>query len=46
MTGRLNEVDACVDTVIHHLVTVNAVLLLEIGIETGLNVVEDGPPAE
>lgn len=45
MTSGLNEVDAGVDTVVSHLEAVDAVLLLEVGVITGLDVVDDGLPA-
>lgn len=43
--GRLDKVDTRVDTVIDQLVPVHSVLLLEVGVESGLNVVDDGFPA-
>lgn len=45
VTSGLDEVDAGVNTVVGHLETVNAVLLLEVGVITGLDVVDDGLPA-
>lgn len=45
VTGRLNKVDAGVDTVVLELVAVDAVLLLEVVVETRLDVVNDGLPA-
>lgn len=46
MTGGLDEVQASVDAVVDHLLAVDAVLLLEVGVEAGLDVVENRFPAE
>lgn len=45
MTGGLDEVDASVDPVVHELDPVDPVLLLEVGIEPSLDIVDDGLPA-
>lgn len=45
MTRRLDEVDASVDAVVDELGPVDAVLLLEVGVESGLDVVDNGLPA-
>jgi hypothetical protein len=45
MTSRLNEVDASMNTIVDQLGPVDAILLLQIRIETRLNVVYDGLPA-
>ena len=45
MACRLDEVQAGVNTIVHHLLPVDAVLLLEISIETGFDVLDDGLPA-
>lgn len=45
MACRLDEVQAGVDTVVDHLLSVDPVLLLEVGIEAGFNVLHDWLPA-
>lgn len=45
MTGRLNKVDAGVNTVVLKFVAVNSVLLLEVVVKARLDVVDDGLPA-
>ena len=45
VTCGLNEVQAGVDAVVNDLLPVDPVLLLEIGVETRLNVLHDGLPA-
>jgi hypothetical protein len=44
VTSRLNEVDTSVNTVINQLFPVDSVLLLEIRVETSLNVVNNWFP--
>lgn len=44
MTGGLDEVEAGVDAIVYDLLTVNTVLLLQVGVKTRLDVVQDGPP--
>ena len=46
MTSGLNEVEAGVDTVVHNFLPVDAVLLLQVGVKTGLDVIQDRPPTE
>ena len=45
VTGRLDEVQTGVNTVVNDFLPVDAVLLLEIRVETRLNVLHDGLPA-
>lgn len=45
MAGWLDEVQAGMDTVVDHLLSVDPVLLLEVGIEPSLNVLHDWLPA-
>jgi len=45
VTSRLDKVEASVDTVVDDLLTIDATLLLEVRIESRLDVVEDGLPA-
>ena len=45
VTSRLDKVEAGVDTVVNDLLAVDATLLLEVRIESRLNIVEDGLPA-
>jgi hypothetical protein len=45
VTSRLQEIDACMDTVVYNFLAVDPVLLLEVGIEARLNIVEDWLPA-
>ena len=45
MTGRLDEVQTGVNAVVNDFLSVDAVLLLEIRVETRLNVLHDGLPA-
>ena len=45
MTGRLDEVQAGVNTVVDDLLTVDAVFLFEVGVKPGLDVLDDGFPA-
>ena len=45
VTSRLDEVQTCVDSVVSDLDTVDAVLLLEIRIKAGLDVLDDRFPA-
>jgi hypothetical protein len=45
VTCRLNEIDTSMNTVVHQLETVHSVLLLEVGVETSFNVVDNGSPA-
>lgn len=45
VSGGLNEVQAGVDSVVYDLLTVDAVLLLEVGVEPGLNVLDNRFPA-
>jgi len=45
MAGGLDEVDASVNTVIDQLCSVHPVLLLEVRVEPGLDVVNDRLPA-
>lgn len=42
---RLDEVEASVNTVINNFLPVDAVLLLQVGVETGFNVLNNGLPA-
>lgn len=44
VTGGLDEVETGVNTVVYDLLAVNTVLLLQVGVETRLDVVQDGPP--
>ena len=44
MSGRLNEVDTGVDSVINNVHSVNLVLGFQIGVETLLNVINDWAP--
>lgn len=46
MTRRLDEVEAGVNPPVVHLGPVDAVLLLEKGIEAGLNIIDDRLPAD
>lgn len=46
MTGGLDEVEAGVNTVVYDFQAIDAVLLLQVGVETRLDVIQDGPPAE
>lgn len=45
MTSRLDEVEASVDAVVDHLGPVDAVLLLEVGVEPRLDVVKNRLPS-
>lgn len=45
MASGLDEVYTCVDAVVNHLVAVDTVLLLKVGVETGFDIVEDWLPA-
>lgn len=45
MTGRLDEVDTCVNPVVDQLCPVDPVFLFEVSIETSLDVVDDRFPA-
>ncbi|CAG8770674.1 14652_t:CDS:1, partial [Acaulospora colombiana] len=45
MTGGLKEIDAGVDAVIHNFLAVHPVLLLQVGIEAGFDIVENWLPA-
>lgn len=45
MASRSNKVEAGMNAVISHLSAVDSVLLLQIGIAAGLNVVQNGLPA-
>ena len=45
MTGGLNEVETGVNAVVNDFLPVDAVLLLEIRVETRLNILHDGLPA-
>jgi hypothetical protein len=45
VTSGLDKVEAGVDTIVDNFLTVDAVLLLEVGIEPRLDVLEDGLPA-
>lgn len=45
MSRGLDEVEASVDPVVDELVSIDPVLLVEVGIETSLDVVEDRLPA-
>ena len=45
VTGRLDEVQTGVNAVVNDFLPVDAVLLLEIRVETRLNVLHDGLPA-
>jgi hypothetical protein len=42
---RLNEVETGMDTIVNNLQAVDTVLLLEVGVETRFNVIENGLPA-
>lgn len=44
MTGRLDEVDTSVDTVVDNVHTVDLVLRIEVCVETLVNVLHDWPP--
>lgn len=44
MTGRLYEVNACMDTVVYDVHAIDFVLSVEIGIETLLDVLNDRSP--
>jgi hypothetical protein len=46
MTCRLNEVEAGMNTIVHDLLPVDTVLLLQVGVETRLDVLQNGPPTE
>ena len=45
MTSGLDKVEAGVDSVVDDLLTIEAAFLLEVGIESRLDVLEDRPPA-
>jgi hypothetical protein len=45
MAGWLNEIQTRVDAVIHNLLSVDAVFLLQIRVETRGNILNDGIPA-
>ena len=45
VTSGLDKVEACVDPVVDDLLAVEAALLLKVGIESRLDVLEDRPPA-
>jgi hypothetical protein len=45
VTRRLDKVDASVHAVVDELGAIDAVLLLEVGVESGLDVVDNGLPA-
>lgn len=44
MACGLDEVEACMDTVIDELLSVHAVFLLEVGIEARFNIFDDRLP--
>jgi hypothetical protein len=44
VAGGLNEVDAGVDAVVDDVHAVDLVLGIEVGVETLLNVLDNGPP--
>ena len=44
VTGSLNKVEAGMNAVIHNLLTIDAILLLQVRIKARLDVVEDGSP--
>jgi hypothetical protein len=46
VTGRLDEVDTSVNSVIDQFKPVDSVLLLEVRIESSINVIDNGFPAE
>ena len=46
MAGGLDEVKTSMDAVVYNLQSVNTVLLLQVGVETGFNVLQDGSPAK
>lgn len=46
MTCRFNEVKTRMNTVIHHLGPVDPVLLLQISVESCLDVIQDWLPSE
>ena len=46
MTRRLNEVQTGVDTIVNDFLTVDLVLVLQILVESCLNVLNDWSPAE
>ena len=46
VTGRLDEVETGVNTVVNNFLPVDTVLLLEVRVETRLNVLHDGLPAD
>lgn len=45
MTSRLDEIETGVDAIVNNLLPVDAVLLLEVRVETSLNVLHDRLPA-
>lgn len=45
MASGLNEIQACMDTVVDDFGSVHAILLLEIRVEPRLNVLDNGFPA-
>jgi hypothetical protein len=45
VTSRLDEIDTSVNTVINQFQPVDPVLLLEVGVESSINVVDNGLPA-
>lgn len=46
MTSRLDEVQARVDTVVNDFAPIDAILLFQIRVEAGLDVLNNRPPAE
>lgn len=46
MAGGLNEVQACMHSVVNNLLTVDTVLLFEIRVEPRFNIVNDRPPTK
>lgn len=45
MSSRLDEVEACMDAVVHDLAPVDTVFLLQVGVEARLDVLNDRFPA-
>lgn len=45
MTSRLDEVQACMDAIVHDFLSVDAVFLFQIRVETGFNVLDNRFPA-
>lgn len=44
MTGRLDEINACMDSVVDNVHSVHFILGLKVGIESLLNVFDNWPP--